>query len=84
MCTARHGGSPPRTWPDHTARPTASLGSMRSRGCRTWDLLEAMQLDPARRDSQMWVTSYARIYQKPGVPLFDLALTSLLRDRAPR
>lgn len=39
---------------------------------RTWDLLEAMQLDPTRPDAMMWVTSYASIYHKPGVPLFDL------------
>src|SRR5262249_4522505 len=41
-------------------------------GYRTWDLLEAMQLDPTRRDALMWITSYASIYHKPGVPLFDL------------
>ncbi len=41
-------------------------------GYRTWDLLEAMQLDPTRPDAQMWVTSYASIYHRPGVPLFDL------------
>jgi len=39
---------------------------------RTWDLLEAMQLDPTRLDAQMWIASYASIYHKPGVPLFDL------------
>ena len=39
---------------------------------RNWDLFEAMQLDPTRLDAQMWVTSYASIYHKPGVPLFDL------------
>ena len=41
-------------------------------GYRTWDLLEAMQLDPTRPDALMWITSYASIYHKPGVPLFDL------------
>src|SRR5207249_776392 len=41
-------------------------------GHRTWDLLEAMQLDPTRPDAQMWITSYASIYHRPGVPLFDL------------
>jgi hypothetical protein len=41
-------------------------------GYRTWDLLEAMQLDPTRPDSQMWITSYASLYHKPGAPLFDL------------
>jgi hypothetical protein len=25
-----------------------------------------------RRDAQMWITSYASIHYKPGVPLFDL------------
>jgi hypothetical protein len=40
-------------------------------GYRSWDLLEAMQLDPTR-DALMWITSYASIYHKPGVPLFDL------------
>jgi hypothetical protein len=41
-------------------------------GYRTWDILEALQLDPTRPDSVMWITSYASIYHKPGVPLFDL------------
>ncbi len=41
-------------------------------GYRTWDILEAMQLDPTRPDAQMWITSYASIYHRPGVPLFDL------------
>jgi phage terminase large subunit-like protein len=41
-------------------------------GHRTWDLLEAMQLDPTRPDALMWITSYASIYHRPGVPLFDL------------
>jgi hypothetical protein len=39
---------------------------------RTWDLLEAMQLDPHRADAQQWITSYASIYHRPGIPLFDL------------
>jgi hypothetical protein len=39
---------------------------------RTWDLLEAMQLDPHRPDAQQWITSYASIYHRPGIPLFDL------------
>ncbi len=41
-------------------------------GYRDWDLLEAMQLDPTRPEAQMWVTTYASIHHKPGVPLFDL------------
>jgi hypothetical protein len=39
---------------------------------RTWDLLEAMALDPSRPDGMQWFTSYASIYHKPGVPLFDM------------
>lgn len=39
---------------------------------RTWDLLEAMQLDPTRPEAQMWITSYASLFHKPGAPLFDL------------
>ena len=39
---------------------------------RDWDLLEAMQFDPTRPDALMWITSYASLYHKPGVPLFDL------------
>jgi hypothetical protein len=41
-------------------------------GYKTWDILEAMQLDPTRPDAMMWITSYASIYHRPGVPLFDL------------
>lgn len=41
-------------------------------GHRTWDLLEAMQLDPTRPEAVMWITSYASLYHRPGVPLFDL------------
>jgi len=41
-------------------------------GHKTWDSLEAMQLDPTRPDAQMWITSYASLYHKPGVPLYDL------------
>ncbi|MBI4348489.1 MAG: hypothetical protein HY553_16735, partial [Elusimicrobia bacterium] len=41
-------------------------------GYRTWDILEAMQLDPTRLDAQMWITSYASLFHRPGVPLFDL------------
>ncbi|MBI3001326.1 MAG: hypothetical protein HYY46_23175 [Deltaproteobacteria bacterium] len=39
---------------------------------RTWNLLEAMALDPSRPDAMQWITSYASIYHKPGVPLFDM------------
>jgi hypothetical protein len=41
-------------------------------GYRTWDLLEAMALDPSRPDAQQVITSYASLYHKPGVPLYDL------------
>ena len=41
-------------------------------GYRDWDLLEAMQFDPTRSSAQMWVTSYASLFHKPGVPLYDL------------
>jgi len=34
-----------------------------------------MQLDPTRTDAMMWITSYASIYHKPDVPLFDLLAT---------
>lgn len=39
---------------------------------RTWDILEAMQPDPHRADAQVWITSYASLFHRPGVPLFDL------------
>jgi hypothetical protein len=41
-------------------------------GYRTWDIFEAMQPDPHRLDAQQWITSYASLYHRPGVPLFDL------------
>ena len=39
---------------------------------KSWDILEALQGDPTRRDALMWITSYASLYHKPGVPLYDL------------
>jgi hypothetical protein len=39
---------------------------------KTWDLLEALQPDPTRLDAQTWITSYASLFHRPGVPLFDL------------
>jgi len=39
---------------------------------RNWDLFEALQPDPTQPDAMTWITSYASIYHKPGVPLFDL------------
>jgi hypothetical protein len=41
-------------------------------GFKSWDILEAMQLDPTRPDAMQWITSYASLYHKPGVPLYDL------------
>src|SRR6185295_12095066 len=41
-------------------------------GYRTWDILEAMQPDPHRLDALQWITSYASLFHRPGVPLFDL------------
>lgn len=40
-------------------------------GYRNYDLLEALAPDPTRGDVQQWITSYASIYHRPGVPLFD-------------
>jgi hypothetical protein len=39
---------------------------------KSWDILEALQGDPTRRDSLIWITSYASLYHRPGVPLYDL------------
>lgn len=39
---------------------------------KDWDLLEALAPDPTRADAQTWITSYASIHHRPGVPLFDL------------
>lgn len=41
-------------------------------GYRTWDLFEALAFDPTRPEAQWWITSYASLYHKPGVPLHDL------------
>jgi hypothetical protein len=41
-------------------------------GYRNYDLLEALAPDPTRDDVQQWITSYASIFHRPGVPLFDL------------
>lgn len=43
-------------------------------GYRTWDIFEAMQPDPHRLDAQQWITSYASLFHRPGVPLFDLMM----------
>lgn len=39
---------------------------------RDWSLLEAMQHDPSRLDALMWITSYASLQHRPGIPLYDL------------
>jgi hypothetical protein len=48
------------------------LGVDEIHGYRSWDLLEALAPDPTRHDCQQWITSYATLFHKPGVPLFDL------------
>src|SRR4030095_6978117 len=44
-------------------------------GYKTWDIIEALQPDPTRPDALQWITSYASIFHRPGVPLFDLMAT---------
>ena len=39
---------------------------------RDWSILEALQPDPTRPDSLMWITSYDSVYDEPGTPLHDL------------
>jgi len=53
-------------------KTTAFCGFDEIHGFRTWDLLEAMQFDPTRPEAQQWITSYASLFHKPGVPLYDL------------
>jgi len=48
------------------------LGIDEVHGHKDWALLEALQPDPYRVDAQQWITSYASIHHRPGVPLFDL------------
>jgi len=38
-------------------------------------IFEALALDPTRRDSQVWVTSYATLQHAPGIPLHDFTET---------
>ncbi|MDP3768692.1 MAG: hypothetical protein Q8S13_11815, partial [Dehalococcoidia bacterium] len=40
-------------------------------GYKTWAILEAMQRDPSRQHALTWITSYASIFHRPGIPLFD-------------
>ena len=53
-------------------KSAAFVGFDEIHGYRSWDILEAMQLDPHRRDAVMWITSYASIYSTSGAPLHDL------------
>jgi len=39
---------------------------------RNYDLLEALSPDPTRLDTQTLITTYNTIYNRPGIPLFDL------------
>jgi hypothetical protein len=48
------------------------LGIDEVHGYKNYEILEALALDPTRPDAQQWITSYASLYHKPGVPLFDL------------
>ncbi|MDX1424480.1 MAG: hypothetical protein R3322_15150, partial [Kiloniellales bacterium] len=41
---------------------------------RTWDIFEALALDPTRPDAMMWITSYDSIHNSPGAPLYDLVV----------
>lgn len=57
---------------------TASLvGFDEIHAFRDWDLLEALQPDPLRRDAQTWITSYDTVYNSPGIPLYDLKAIGL-------
>jgi hypothetical protein len=47
---------------------------------RTWDLLEALQPDPTRRDALTWITSYDTIYNTVGTPLYDLKVIGRAGD----
>ncbi len=49
---------------------------------RNWDLMEALQPDPTRLDCLTWVTSYASIFHRPGVPLFDMCAQGWLGQDA--
>jgi hypothetical protein len=53
-------------------KSAAFIGFDEIHGYRNWQLLEALQPDPTRRDALQWITSYASIYNVPGAPLHDL------------
>ncbi len=48
------------------------LGYDEIHGQTSYDLFEAMAPDPTRKDVQVWITSYASIHHRPGIPLYDL------------
>jgi hypothetical protein len=48
------------------------LGYDEIHGQMSYDLFEAMAPDPTRADVQVWITSYASIHHRPGIPLFDM------------
>lgn len=48
-----------------------ALGIDEIHGYRNYDVLEGLAPDPTRTDVQTWVTSYASLFHKPGVPLYD-------------
>jgi hypothetical protein len=41
-------------------------------GYKNHDLFEALAPDPSRKDTLIWITSYAGIRHAPGIPLYDL------------
>lgn len=41
-------------------------------GQTSYDLFEAMAPDGTRSDVQVWITSYASLHHRPGIPLFDM------------
>jgi hypothetical protein len=47
------------------------LGYDEIHGYRNYDLLEALAPDPTRSNCLTWITSYATIYNTPGIPLYD-------------
>jgi hypothetical protein len=47
---------------------------------RNWDLFEALAMDPSRTDTLQWITSYASIFHRPGIPLFDLMASAKKAD----
>lgn len=56
------------------------LGFDEIHGYRTYDVLEALAPDPTRLDALEWITSYASIYHRPGVPLFDMVQAGIRGD----